>query len=92
MKIPSRLIPLCPRCGSQLTTNLRVDDKFVEDEGWHTASERYENFLRTKGGQKLLFLELGVGYNTPVSYTHLDVYKRQVIVSRIFTILKKFLP
>lgn len=65
MKIPSRLIPLCPRCGSQLTTNLRVDDKFVEDEGWHTASERYENFLRTKGGQKLLFLELGVGYNTP---------------------------
>lgn len=65
MKIPSRIIPLCPRCGSQLTTNLRVDDKFVEDEGWHTASERYENFLRTKGGQKLLFLELGVGYNTP---------------------------
>ena len=46
--------------------NLRCDDKFAEDEGWHAAAERYENFLRTRDGQKLLFLELGVGYNTPV--------------------------
>ena len=46
--------------------NLRSDDKFVEDEGWHRAAERYENFLRAREGQKLLFLELGVGYNTPV--------------------------
>ena len=48
-----------------MTMNLRSDDKFVEDEGWHEAAERYENFLRTRGG-KVLFLELGVGYNTPV--------------------------
>ena len=27
---------------------------------------RYANFLRTREGQKVLFLELGVGYNTPV--------------------------
>ena len=44
--------------------NLRSDGKFVEDEGWHQAAERYENFLRTRKG-KILFLELGVGYNTP---------------------------
>lgn len=46
--------------------NLRSDDRFVEDEGWHAAAERYANFLRTREGQKILFLELGVGYNTPV--------------------------
>ena len=46
--------------------NLRCDDTFVGDEGWHRAAERYENFLRTRDGQKVLFLELGVGYNTPV--------------------------
>lgn len=45
--------------------NLRSDDKFVEDEGWHKAAERYENFLRTRQGQRILYLELGVGYNTP---------------------------
>ena len=64
MKIPTELIPKCPKCGKSLTMNLRSDDKFVEDEGWHQAAERYENFLRTRNG-KILFLELGVGYNTP---------------------------
>ena len=66
MKIPSELLPVCPHCGKPLTMNLRSDDKFVEDEGWHRAAERYENFLCTHEGQKILFLELGVGYNTPV--------------------------
>ena len=65
MKIPTELIPKCPKCGKPLTMNLRSDDKFVEDEGWHQAAKRYENFLRTRKG-KILFLELGVGYNTPV--------------------------
>ena len=65
MRIPTDLIPVCPRCGKPLTMNLRSDDKFVEDEGWHAAAGRYENFLRTRKGQKILFLELGVGYNTP---------------------------
>lgn len=46
--------------------NLRSDDKFVEDEGWHIAAEHYESFLRTRGNLRILFLELGVGYNTPV--------------------------
>ena len=66
MKIPTKLLPVCPHCGKPLTMNLRSDNKFVEDEGWHRAAERYENFLRTHAGQKTLFLELGVGYNTPV--------------------------
>ena len=66
MKIPSEFLPVCPHCGKPMTMNLRSDDKFVEDEGWHRAAERYENFLRTHKGQKILFLELGVGYNTPV--------------------------
>lgn len=66
MKIPAELLPVCPHCGKPMTMNLRSDDKFVEDEGWHRAAERYENFLRIRNGQKILFLELGVGYNTPV--------------------------
>ena len=66
MKIPTELLPTCPHCGMPLTMNLRSDNKFVEDEGWHIAAERYGNFLRTRAGQKILFLEFGVGYNTPV--------------------------
>ena len=66
MKVPTELLPTCPHCGKPLTMNLRCDNTFVEDEGWHRAAERYENFLRTRAGGKILFLELGVGYNTPV--------------------------
>ncbi|MCM1135170.1 MAG: Sir2 silent information regulator family NAD-dependent deacetylase [Clostridium sp.] len=65
MEIPEELIPRCPICHKPMTMNLRSDDSFVEDEGWHLAAERYSNFLRTRKGQKILFLELGVGYNTP---------------------------
>jgi len=65
MRIPAELLPLCPHCGRPLIMNLRSDDKFVEDEGWHLAAERYENFLRTRKNMRVLFLELGVGYNTP---------------------------
>ncbi len=65
MRVPHELLPKCPVCGKPITMNLRSDDKFVENEGWHEAAARYENFLRTRTG-KVLFLELGVGYNTPV--------------------------
>lgn len=65
MKIPSDLVPKCPVCGRPMTMNLRADDKFVEDEGWHAACERYEKFLSENKNKKVLFLELGVGFNTP---------------------------
>lgn len=65
MKIPSELLPVCPHCGKAMTMNLRCDNTFVEDEGWHKSAERYQNFIRTRINTKILFLELGVGYNTP---------------------------
>lgn len=65
MRIPSSLIPKCPRCGKPVVMNLRADDKFVEDSGWHRAARRYDEYLRSHEGQHILFLELGVGMNTP---------------------------
>ena len=65
MRIPSELLPTCPHCGKPLTMNLRSDDKFVEDEGWHLAAKRHNDFVRSKKELRILFLELGVGYNTP---------------------------
>lgn len=66
MKIPSELLPKCPHCGKPLTMNLRCDDTFVEDEGRRTAAERYSDFLRSRKKLHVLYLELGVGGNTPV--------------------------
>ncbi len=65
MRIPSELIPRCPVCGAPMNVNLRCDDTFVEDEGWHRAAERYSLFLRRHRNVKTLFLELGTGMNTP---------------------------
>lgn len=65
MKIPTELIPKCPVCGAPMTMNLRVDGTFVEDEGWHAAAGRYNEFIRQHKEEKVLFLELGVGANTP---------------------------
>lgn len=66
MRIPSELVPTCPKCGRPMTTNLRVDGRFVEDEGWHAAATRYDEFCRRHAGMHVLYLELGVGMNTPV--------------------------
>lgn len=66
MRIPSELIPACPVCGKAMTMNLRADDRFVEDEGWHKAADHYSNFIHQYKNRHILFLELGVGYNTPV--------------------------
>ncbi len=65
MRIPSELLPICPVCKKPLTVNLRSDDKFVEDEGWHKAALRYNDFIRRHKKLHILLLELGVGYNTP---------------------------
>ena len=65
MEIPTELIPKTPS-GDDVTTNLRADDTFVEDEGWHNASSNYADFIRRHENLHILFLELGVGANTPV--------------------------
>lgn len=66
MRIPENLIPRCPHCGAPMTVNLRCDDTFVQDEGWYRAKDRYEDFVRRHQGLKVVYLELGVGANTPV--------------------------
>lgn len=66
MKIPTELIPRCPVCGKPMTMNLRCDHTFVQDEGWYAASGRYDDFVRRHKDLHILFLELGVGANTPV--------------------------
>ena len=66
MRIPTEMIPKCPDDGSDVTMNLRADDSFVEDEGWHRASAAYSDFLRRHENLHVLYLELGVGANTPV--------------------------
>lgn len=66
MRVPSELIPKCPECGKPMTMNLRTDDKFVQDNDWYKASERYADFIRRHEEMHILFLELGVGFNTPV--------------------------
>ena len=65
LTVPFSLIPYCPRCGKLMSMNLRSDQTFVEDDGWHQAAERYEKFIQDHKKQKIVFLELGVGYNTP---------------------------
>ena len=66
LRVPSALVPHCPHCGAPLTMNLRADDTFVQDKGWYAAAGRYQDFLRRHSGMRVLFLELGVGGNTPV--------------------------
>ena len=66
MTVPSNLVPVCPDDGKLMTTNLRCDDSFVEEKGWYQASERYQDFLRWHERLRVLYLELGVGMNTPV--------------------------
>lgn len=65
MRVPSGLIPYCPLCGAPMSMNLRMDETFVEDEGWHAAAGRYKNFLMKHKDAPVLYLELGVGENTP---------------------------
>lgn len=66
MRIPSELIPYCPVCGAPMAMNLRADHTFVEDNGWHAAARRYQNFISCHKKSNILYLELGVGDNTPI--------------------------
>ena len=65
MRIPTALIPRCPVCGGPMTMNLRIDDTFVQDEGWHAAYRRYADFVQRHRRNRVVYLELGVGRNTP---------------------------
>ncbi|MBC8536333.1 Sir2 silent information regulator family NAD-dependent deacetylase [Clostridiales bacterium BX7] len=65
LRVPAELLPRCPVCGGPMSMNLRCDDTFVQDEGWYRAALRYERFLEEHSGARVLYLELGVGYNTP---------------------------
>ena len=65
MRIPTALIPRCPVCGGPMTMNLRCDDTFVQDEGWYAAHRRYADFVRRHRKGRVVYLELGVGGNTP---------------------------
>ncbi len=65
LRIPSGLVPHCPVCGTPMSMNLRADSTFVEDSGWHAAAKRYQDFIRRHKGLDILYLELGVGSNTP---------------------------
>lgn len=66
MSVPTELVPHCPVCGAPMAMNLRSDDTFVQDDGWYRASQCYDDFIRRHEGTRVLFLELGVGMNTPV--------------------------
>lgn len=88
-KIPSSLIPRCPVCGEEMNTNLRADDTFVQDNGWYIASAKYNKFLNDNKDKKVLFLELGVGWNTPgiikmpfMQMTHLFKDAQYVVINK----------
>jgi NAD-dependent SIR2 family protein deacetylase len=65
MTVPEDLIPHCPVCGREMDFNLFWDDRFVRDKGWHIAHDRYEAWLSEHKTGKMLYLELGVGFNSP---------------------------
>ncbi len=64
--VPTYMVPRCPVCGGNMTMHLRCDNHFVEDEAWHEAADRYADFLNGLSGKRVVLLELGVGFNTPV--------------------------
>lgn len=66
LKIPSKLVPICPICGEKMEVNLRKDDYFVQDDNWYKQNKAYENFINNAKERKLVLLELGVGFNTPI--------------------------
>ena len=84
MEIPHELIPKHPDDGAEVTMNLRADDSFVENEGWHAASAAYSDFLRRHEGKHILFLEIGVGGNTPVFYVLNPIRPKMAKNSRFY--------
>lgn len=73
-KIPTYLIPKCPVCGSEMTTNLRKDNYFVEDRGWYKAKANFDKFIKENSSKRIVFLEIGVGFNTPTWIKYPFIY------------------
>jgi len=95
MQIPAKLLPKCPVCGAPMTMNLRSDDRFVEDEGWHQAEDRYEMFLADNYSDKaIVYLEIGVGDNTPaiIKYPFYRLTARNPQATYIYANLKRSNP
>ncbi|MBR2812436.1 MAG: Sir2 silent information regulator family NAD-dependent deacetylase [Solobacterium sp.] len=84
MRVPEELFPVCPVCGKPMTMNLRSDDTFVQDEGWEAAAERYAEFIEKHQKTKTLFLELAVGFNTPVFYVLNPIRPKMAKNSRFY--------
>lgn len=71
MKVPSELVPHCPKCGAPFEINKRNEEKgMVEDGDFHAQKDRYEAFLKENEGKKIVFLEIGVGHTTPQFIKH----------------------
>lgn len=87
MKIPYSLIQYCPICKQPMTMNLRIDYRFVEDDGFHKANKRYDNFIKTYIMKKIVFFELGVSYNTPLIIKYLFM-KMTIQIKREIDFLK----
>lgn len=64
-RVPSDLVPKCPVCGGEMDINLRHSSDFVQDENWYASESQYENFLKASKDKEIVYLELGVGFNTP---------------------------
>lgn len=95
MQIPPRLLPKCPICGAPMTTNLRSDNRFVEDEGWHQAEDRYEMFLADNYNDKsIVYFEIGVGDNTPaiIKYPFYRLTAKNSKATYIYANLKRSNP
>lgn len=94
-KIPSSLIPKCPKCKKPMILNLRCDDSFVEDEGWHKAKQNYLNFISRNKNKKILYLELGVGYSTPgwIKYPFMKLtYENSLAKYVVINEAKQYIP
>ncbi|ELC8443759.1 NAD-dependent protein deacetylase, SIR2 family [Clostridium perfringens] len=63
-QIDEKFIPKCPKCGNYLIPNLRCDDKFVENPHMYNL-DQYRNFIMNNIDKNIVFIELGVGFNSP---------------------------
>lgn len=63
--IPSNLVQKCPVCGGKMDPHLRINQYFVQNNSWDNRNAAYTSFIQESKGKNILFLEFGVGFNTP---------------------------